>query len=300
MGGGVALLAALLAVAGVGFTTSSQPPESGSITAYVVQAVVAPAGEVRVTETITYDLDPGTGHELVRTIPLWDELPDGRRWLHPVTVEAVTADGDPVAFEVTESDASVEVKVRGPEPATAGTRDYAIVYTVTGALRSLVGADLATGNPYGFSVGDVEFSWDFIGRDWALPLSNVRVTVAGPGPVLAGQCLDGGLGAPVMTPAESDEAPAQGCTDRISGSEMTVRAPYVDAHQGLAVLMAFPGQAFTASFEPTIEEPSPARFLAPGVLILVLGALVAVVAIVLRRRRRMTPPSVVAEGPGSR
>jgi hypothetical protein len=300
MGGGVTLLAALLAVAGAGFTASSQPPQPGSVTAYVVQAAITPAGEVRVTETITYDLDPETGHELVRSISLWDELPDGRRWLHPVTVETVTADGDPVPFDIAESDASVDVKVNAPEPATSGTRDYAITYSVTGALRSLEAADLAAGNPYGFAVGDVEFYWDFIGREWAAPKSNVRVTIAGPGPILAGQCIDVGLGAALTVPGESAEPPAQGCTDRISGSEMTVRAPYVNAQQGLAVAIAFPGESFTTSFAPVIEEPSLGRFLVPGVLVITLTVLLVAAVIVLRRRRRMTPSSVVADGPGSR
>lgn len=300
MGGGVTLLAAIVAFAGVGFTDSSQPPQSGSITAYVVQAVIAPAGDVRVTETVTYALDPETGHEFVRTIPMWDTLPDGRRWLHPVTVEAVTADGAPVPFDTTESDASVAVRVSAPAPPTSGTRDYVIVYSVTGALRSLQGTDLADGNPYGFAVGDVEFSWDFIGRDSALPKSNVRITISGPGPVLAGQCIDGGLGAELTLPGEAADTPAQGCTDRISGSEMTVRAPYVPASQGLAVVMAFPGQAFTTSFAPIIEEPSLGRFLVPALLILALAALVVVVVIVLRRRGRAAPPSVVANERGSR
>ena len=297
--GGVTLLVALLAAAGVGVAAASPPPQSGSITAYVAQAVITPAGDVRVTETITYALDPGTGHELVRTIPSWDALPDGRRWLHPVTVETATVDGAPVPFDIAESDAAVEVTVSAPDPATSGTRDYAIVYSVTGALRSLEGADLAAGNPYGFAVGDVEFSWDFIGRDWDVPKSNVRMTIAGPGPILAGQCIDGGLRAASTIPGESAEEPAQGCTDRISGSEMTVRAPFVDSGQGLAVVVAFPGQAFTTSFAPVIEEPSLGRFLVPGILVLMLAALVVVAVIVLRRRRRVTPPSVVAQGPGS-
>ena len=299
MGGGGTILATLLAVAGVGFTASSPPSQSAAITAYVVEADITPAGDVRVIETITYDLDPATSDELVRTIPLRDELPDGRQWLHPVTVETVTVDGAPVPFGITESDAAVEVRVSAPDPATTGTRDYVIAYSVSGALRSLEGADLATGNPYGFAVGDVEFSWDFIGRDWAVPKSNVRVTISGPGPILAGQCIDGGLGAAVAMPGESSEVPAQGCTDRISGSEMTVRAPYVDASQGLAVVMAFPGQAFTTSFTPIIEEPPLGRFLVPGVLILALAALVVVAVIVLRRRRRLTPSSVAAQTPGS-
>ena len=63
---------------------------------FAVEATVNPDGSMDVVERITYDFDFEQRHGIYREIPVWDELPDGSRWIHPVTVEGVSMDAGTV------------------------------------------------------------------------------------------------------------------------------------------------------------------------------------------------------------
>lgn len=231
-------LIVLVVVIGVG-APSAQAADS--IAAYDVNAVVSTDGLLEITETITYDFDAGSGPGIVRSIPMWDELPGGTRWVHPVTVRSITLDATAVPFEVSDQGALLEIRIGDPGVTVSGVRVYVITYVVEGALRTLTEPGLATGNPYGFAPGDVELYWDFIGTGWEVAIGNVRVDVTGPGSVLAAQCIPGVAGS------------GGRCNDRISGSAVTFRAPQLLPSQGLTTAIAYPGAAFATAPVRLIE-----------------------------------------------
>lgn len=265
-----------------------------SISAYTVDAVVGADGSMRVTETIVYDFgDAQDRHGIYRTIPQWDELDDGMRWIHPINVESVSMDGTAVPYEITESGAVIEVRVGSPDVTITGTHEYTLTYVVDGALRTFSEADLAPGNPFGFAPGDAELYWDFVGLDWGVPISDVRVDVTGPGQVLAAECFAGAAGN------------AGQCADRISGTSVTFRSPLLLPYEALTAAVAFPGSAFTTPPVMRVESmplsQDAGRVFFPTALVLSLVALIgpSIVILILRRRLRGVdmPGAPVRYGP---
>jgi hypothetical protein len=173
----VAGLAALLWLA------APASADSERIGPYDVVAEVSPEGELAITETITYHFAEGERHGIFRLIPMWSELPDGKRWMHPAMVTSVSMDGGPVPYEISQDGALLEVRVGDPDVTITGEHVYSISYVVEGALRSMTAEELATANPYGFAVGDVELYWDFIGDGWPVDIYETQVRVRGPGQV---------------------------------------------------------------------------------------------------------------------
>lgn len=250
-----------------------------SVAAYDVTATISPDGLLTVTEAIAYDFGSEQRRGIFRTIPVEDELPDGSRWIHPVTVQSVTMDGAPVRFEVTDQGALLEIRIGDPDVTITGEHVYAVTYSVEGALRAFTADDLAGGNPYGFATGDVELYWDFIGDGWGVPIDRANVEVSGPGPVLAAQCFTGGFG------------DTGACTDRIVGDTAQFRQPGLAPGEGLTVVIAYPGSAFTVAPMRVIEQPSignsPGRILpVSGVLALIALLAPPITAALMRRRIR--------------
>ena len=261
---------------------------------YDVAATVTADGSLDVTERIEYDFGSAEDrHGIYRLIPEWSELPDGKRWMHPVTLESVSMDGSPVPFETSQDGALLEVRIGDPDVTITGAHVYEISYAVDGALRSMTPEDLATANPYGFAPGDVELYWDFIGDGWGVDIYQAQVIVTGPGPVLAAQCFTGYYG---------DTA---GCNDRISGDSVTFRQGALFPYQGLTGVIAYPGSAFTTPPVMRVESmplsQDAGRVFFPTALILSLIALVTPSLVVLALRRRIRgvdiPGSPVQFGP---
>ncbi|MEY3733586.1 MAG: hypothetical protein RL347_945, partial [Actinomycetota bacterium] len=212
----VVVFAALLC-----FAPSAAAAES--IASYGVQATVEPDGSLVVRETIAYDFGDADRRGIFRTIPMWSELSDGTRWMHPATVRSVTVDGQPAPYTLAEDGPFLEVKIGDPDVTLTGEHVYEVAYVVQGALRTMTADELAEDNPYGFSPGDVELYWDFIGTGWSVDIDRAFVEVQGPGRVLAAQCFTGDYGASV------------GCTDRIVGDVAQFRQELLFAGEGLTV-----------------------------------------------------------------
>ena len=285
-----------LALAGASLLLLAPPASAQSerVTSYDVAATVTAEGSLDVTETISYDFGTAEDrHGIYRLIPEWSELPDGNRWMHPVTLESVSMDGAPVPFETSQDGALFEVKIGDPDMTISGEHVYEISYAVDGALRSMTAEDLAAGNPYGFAPGDVELYWDFIGDGWGVDIYQAQVIVTGPGSVLAAQCFTGYYG---------DTA---GCNDRISGDSVTFRQGTLFPYQGLTAVIAYPGSAFTTPPAMRIESmplsQDAGRVFFPVALVLSLIALVVPSLVVLALRRRIRgvdiPGSPVQFGP---
>jgi uncharacterized membrane protein YgcG len=288
---GIASLA--LAGAAVLWLAPAALADSERIGPYEVAAVVSPDGDLAITETITYHFGEGERRGIFRLIPMWSELPDGTRWMHPVTLESVSMDGGSVPYETSQDGALFEVKIGDPDATITGAHVYEISYAVEGALRSMTSEELAATNPYGFAPGDVELYWDFIGDGWPVSIYQAEVIVSGPGPVLAAQCYSGYYG---------DTA---GCNDRISGDSVTFRKASSLPYQGLTAVVAYPGSAFTTPPVRRIEamplSEDASRVFFPVALTLSLVALIApsLIILVLRRRIRGVdiPGSPVQFGP---
>ena len=283
-----------LASAAVLWLATPASADSERVTSYDVAATVTADGSLDITETIAYDFGTAEDrHGIYRLIPEWSELPDGNRWMHPVTLESVSMDGAPVPFETSQDGALFEVKIGDPDVTITGSHVYEISYAVDGALRSMTAEDLASGNPYGFTAGDVELYWDFIGDGWGVDIYQAQVIVTGPGSVLAAQCFSGYYG---------DTA---GCNDRISGDSVTFRQGALFPYQGLTAVIAYPGSAFTTPPVMRVESmplsQDAGRVFFPVALILSLIALVTPSLVVLALRRRIRgvdiPGSPVQFGP---
>ena len=248
-----------------------------SIAAYDIQAEVTAEGSLDVRERITYDFGADERRGIFRTLPLWSELPDGSRWLHPPTVQGVTVDGQAATYVVSDDGTFVEVRIGDPDVTITGTHVYEITYTVQGALRTMTAEELAESNPYGFSPGDVELYWDFVGTGWSVDIDRAYVEVRGPGEVLAAQCFTGNYGAAV------------GCTDRILGDVVQFRQELLFAGEGLSGVIAYPGAAFTSSPVRVIEaapiSKSPGRVLPISLVLAGLALVVPPLVAVLTRRR---------------
>ena len=262
-----------------GILLASPAHAAESIRAYDVTAVVSSDGTMTVTESIAYDFGADARRGIFRTIPVEDELPDGLRWIHPVTIREVTMDGAPAPYVTTDLGALLEVRIGDPDITITGEHVYSITYVVEGALRAMTAEELSESNPYGFTAGDVELYWDFVGTAWEVPIDFATVAVRGPGAVLAAQCFTGAYGGTLS------------CTDRITGDVAEFRQPGLLPGEALSVVMAFPGSAFTTPPVRIIEQAplssSPGRIL-PFSAVLALIALIAppVTAALLRRRIR--------------
>ncbi|MFM8772681.1 MAG: DUF2207 domain-containing protein, partial [Actinomycetota bacterium] len=287
-----ALLAAVLAaIAVVAMAPVVHADER--IREFAVDATVNPDGTMQVVERITYDFDFEQRHGIYRLIPVWDELPDGSRWIHPVSVQDVTMDNGSVPYEISESGAYLEVKVGDPDTTITGIHEYVISYSVEGVMRGLTAEDLAAGNPYGFSVGDAELYWDFTGDGWDVWMADVVVRVSGPGAVLAAQCFRGSYGQ------------TNPCQDRIQGDSVQFATSGLTSYEGMTGVVMFPGTAFSApqvrrvEAAPLSERPGDV-FIHYGLAAAVVG-LVAPALIVLALRRRLrrvpVPSAVVRFGP---
>jgi len=288
------LVGLALASAAILWLAPPASAQSERVTSYDVAATVTAEGSLDVTETIAYDFGAAEDrHGIYRLIPEWSELPDGNRWMHPVTLESVSMDGAPVPFETSQDGALFEVKIGDPDVTISGEHVYEISYAVDGALRSMTAEDLAAGNPYGFAPGDVELYWDFIGDGWGVDIYQAQVIVTGPGSVLAAQCFTGYYG---------DTA---GCNDRISGDSVTFRQGTLFPYQGLTAVIAYPGSAFTTPPVMRVESmplsQDAGRVFFPVALVLSVIALVAPSVVVLALRRRIRgvdiPGSPVQFGP---
>jgi len=293
--GATARFLAVLALMGATLLLLVSPARADTerITSYDVAATVQADGSLEVVETISYAFSGDDRHGIYRLIPMWSELPDGTRWMHPATLQSVSMDGGSVPYETSEDDPFLEVKIGDPDVIIAGEHVYEISYVVEGALRTMTAEELAAGNPYGFNPGDVELYWDFIGNGWGVDIYQAQVDVTGPGAVLAAQCYSGYYGE------------TAGCNDRISGDTVTLRKASLFPYQGLTVVVAYPGSAFTTPPVRRIEamplSGDASRVFFPVALTLSLVALVApsLIVLVLRRRIRGVdiPGSPVQFGP---
>lgn len=271
-------LVGLLALVFAGLLVFAAAPAQAQeqINAFTSAVVVNPDTSLSISEQITYQFPDGEQrHGIVRDLVVEEPQSDGRIWHYGVEVTQVTADGQPVPFEMSGEGALMRVKIGDPNSTVSGTVVYDINYRVTGALRAYSADELDGSEPY--AVGDVELYWDLIGSGWTVPILGATGQVTGPADPLAYGCYFGPAGSTADCPVAQD------------GAALTFGPVDLQPESALTAVIAFPGSAFTSPVTPDISEPSalddPALGLAIGVPLAIIALAAPIAAVLISRRR---------------
>jgi uncharacterized membrane protein len=140
-----------------------------------------------VTENIEYDFKNEDRHGIFRSIEKKHPQEATSNWKEryiDIELQDVFLDGAPVAYEVTDTNSQLEVKIGDPYSTVSGVHRYTAVYTVNG------------GYSY-FEDGSAEIYWNATGQKWQVPMHAVAVTLHGT-PTLFSEhsaCYKGAYGA---------------------------------------------------------------------------------------------------------
>ena len=158
---------------------------SQEITHYAESVVLDSDGTAHVALDLTLDFADVPGHGPYLTVPVREATDDDRIRVYAVSdVTASSPSGAPADVDVQDTGDSVEVRIGDPDVGDVdGVQKYHVEYTVS----DLINTDATTGD------GD-QLYWDPIGPDWELPLSDVSVTVTGPGAAQRVRCFAGETG----------------------------------------------------------------------------------------------------------
>ena len=145
---------ALLGAAAVGFAGTAAAED---ISSFTTDVTVNADTSFDVVETIQYDFG-------FRDIPMFDEMPDGKRRVYDLTINSVTLDGQSVDYEESENEPFLNLKIGDPDFTITGEHTYVIDYTVQDGLRVITAEDMTDPlMPAGVASVDVEMYWDLVG-----------------------------------------------------------------------------------------------------------------------------------------
>lgn len=198
------LLACAVLLTGLAGLLAAVAGSSGErITGMWVGAQVAGGGGAHITEVIDYDFAGAAKHGILRRVPVPDR--------GSLDVVAVTMDGAPVAYQVSDGYREAEIRIGEARTTVTGTHRYRVEYT----LPRLGGGDT--------------FEWDAVGTDWEVPVEHVDVYVAHVAALNDVRCRRGPTG---------ERAP---CTvEQPARNRIEYSADGLDAGEGVT-LEAYPG-----------------------------------------------------------
>jgi Predicted membrane protein (DUF2207) N-terminal domain len=232
-----------------GYATESTPR-------FDVRIDIESDGSIAVAETIVQDFGDVPRHGIFRTIPNrvpYDEESDR---VYPIELVSVRASqGTPSDVQTSEEAGHFIIRIGDPDVTITGRHTYSISYVVDGALN-----DFPTHQ---------ELYWNAIGDDWEQPIGEMRVRVAGPGPIERVACFQGPFGSTL----ECDRA-------RIKDGVATFVQEGLDAFTAMSIVAALPPGTVTNAL-PILEERwslQRAFSVTPLTLVASLALLVAVVA----------------------
>lgn len=231
----VLVVAALLALGSVAFAgvllaTERAPRER--VAGLEVEAVVAPSGDVAVTEEFAWDFDTATRRQILRTIPTAPAA--GRSGWVPISeVAAASNTASPaLAFEPT---GGVEVVVIGtPDQRLTGTHEYRLAYT----LGSVVAGE----------AGDATVELDLVGTLSDVPIEGASASVRVPGELL------GGDGAVVATVGGAGSRTRLATEIARDGAATVVRVGPVDLDPAEGISMRIRYEAPVDPLPPVLER----------------------------------------------
>lgn len=177
----------LRVVAVLGLTVAVAIPVAAADTGWTVDAFhadieIRSTGSLAIVETIDVTFGGLETHGIIRTIPTRYRYDDRRDRTYALSVQSVTdRTGRAWTYQLTRSDASVEIKIGDPNRTLSGARSYRIAYTVQGALNAF--------SDHG------ELYWNVNGADWGVPTRAASATVTAPsGALLQLACFQGATG----------------------------------------------------------------------------------------------------------
>ena len=275
------LMSGLLVMVAVALPAPVRADGGEVIRSLRVAVEVGADGRTSFTETIEYDFGANLRHGMIRAIPRWDELPDGRRRLYGLSIGSVTMDGAAVPFTVSDEGALRMLTIGDADRTVSGIHTYGIAFSIADALTPLTAADLS--NAPGVSVGDVEFYWDLIGDGWQVPILVGEAEVRAPATALLVRCYTGPAGSTSDCPY--DVTPA-----------LTRFGPVaVQPGAALTGVVALPRAAFSAIQQPNITDAPPpwgAQFLDVLRFTGPLGLLLLITLLIRVRARRASTTTV--------
>ncbi|HWJ83887.1 MAG TPA: DUF2207 domain-containing protein, partial [Cellulomonas sp.] len=259
---------------------------------------------------LSLDFADTPGHGPYLTVVEREQTDDGRTRVYSIDdVTASSPSNAPADVDVQDDGDQVQIRIGDPDVDDVdGVQQYHVEYTVTGLIDS------------------DELSWDPIGPDWELPLSDISVTVAGPVPPEQSRCFAGEVGSTASCSSSSvTDSGAQFSQDALSpGEALTVVAGWpAGTFPWAAAVFGDSDDAWTEEGLPEgplelDENGNPPSFvqqpdgtwvqqssssvtgfggvtaLAVVVGLAILGAIVAVVILVARNASRpRTPPAEV-------
>lgn len=121
-------------------------------------------GTIRVREVIHYDFGPISRHGIFRTVPKLKTSEIGKKFLLQMTDFSVAnPQNHPIPYAKSQGDGVITMKIGDPDKTVEGIQEYAISYTVGGAITY-------------FSDHD-ELYWNITGDRWEIPITEAMATV---------------------------------------------------------------------------------------------------------------------------
>ena len=154
----------------------SPPRRSGATTS---TSRCSRTGISAVVETIVYDFGAEQRHGIYREIPTRLHYDDTYDRVFPLHVDSVSGSpGTPVGYTTEDAgDGKTGIKIGDPDQLITGVHEYAIAYTVQGALNAFPNRD--------------ELYWNAIGDEWSVTIQRASVRVSAPGPITGVACFQG-------------------------------------------------------------------------------------------------------------
>ncbi len=245
----VVLVVGLSLIVGVAVGIVAAGADTERIEGYWAGAVLTEEG-LLVTEVIDYDFGPNPRRGIFRHIP--DLIPGS------VTASSPTA---PDQFTVTDRFVDTEVRIGDPAVTITGRHRYRIDYTLA------VDAVLQDGL----------FSWDAIGTEWPVPISDVEVRLVVAGDLELPGCQHG-------TPWDSDPCGIEAIGDGRFASSVGELAPgEAVTVSGRLAADGDPIEVFPVPPSGPAEDPG-TGFVRPALVAVVAALLGGAVATVANRR----------------
>ncbi len=133
-----------------------------SFTSFHSDITVHKDASINVVETITADFAT-EHHGIFRTIPYSFKTLDGGYASIPITISAVTQDGQTAKYSVTTDGTNVTAKIGDPNETISGPHTYIIIYTAQAATNFFADHD--------------ELYWNVTGDQWDAPITNISAEV---------------------------------------------------------------------------------------------------------------------------
>lgn len=197
-------------------------------------------GSMNVTLEIDFDFGNDPGHGPYLTLPLRQGYDAKYDRVYRVTnVQASSPSGAPANVYLMDERNWLTVRVGDENIGNVqGVQTYVITYTVHAVMNATTAAELGGD---GDNVVNDEFYWNAIGDGWVVPISNARVTVTSPVPVIRAQCFAGSWGS------------SQACGGmEVDGSTGVFTQAYLYPGQPFTVNLLYPPNAFET--EPALIE----------------------------------------------